>query len=52
MGLTEQIVFPELNPDKFTRPQGMTITIVTSATTDEQARLLLKKFGMPFRADK
>lgn len=52
MGLTEQIVFPELNPDKFTRPQGMTITIVTTAKDDNDARLLLKKFGMPFRADK
>lgn len=52
MGLSEQLVFPELNPDKFTRPQGMTITIVTSAKTDDEARLLLKKFGMPFRADK
>jgi len=52
MGLTEQIVFPELNPDKFTRPQGMTITIVTTAKNDDDARVLLKKFGMPFRADK
>ena len=52
MGLSEQLVFPELNPDKFTRPQGMTITIVTSAKNDDDARLLLKKFGMPFRADK
>jgi len=52
MGLAEQIVFPELNPDKFTRPQGMTITIVTTAKNDDAARLLLKKFGMPFRADK
>ncbi|MDO4570538.1 MAG: 50S ribosomal protein L5 [Planctomycetia bacterium] len=52
MGLTEQIVFPELNPDKFTRAQGMTITIVTSAKNDDDARLLLKKFGMPFRAEK
>lgn len=52
MGLTEQIVFPELNPDKFTRPQGMTITIVTTAKSDDDARVLLKKFGMPFRADK
>ena len=51
MGLAEQIVFPELNPDKFTRPQGMTITIVTSAKNDDDARLLLRKFGMPFRAD-
>lgn len=52
MGLAEQIVFPELNPDKFTRPQGMTITIVTTAKNDDDARLLLKKFGMPFRAEK
>lgn len=52
MGLAEQIVFPELNPDKFTRPQGMTITIVTTAKNDDAARLLLKKFGMPFRAEK
>lgn len=52
MGLSEQLVFPELNPDKFTRPQGMTITIVTTAKNDDDARLLLKKFGMPFRADK
>ena len=52
MGLAEQIVFPELNPNKFTRPQGMTITIVTSAKNDDDARLLLKKFGMPFRAEK
>jgi len=51
-GLTEQIVFPELNPDKFTRPQGRTITIVTTAKSDDDARVLLKKFGMPFRADK
>lgn len=51
MGLSEQLVFPELNPDKFTRPQGMTITIVTSARTDEEARLLLKLFGMPFKAE-
>lgn len=52
MGLSEQLVFPELNPDKFTRPQGMTITIVTTAKNDDDARLLLKKFGMPFRAEK
>ncbi|MEE2936204.1 MAG: 50S ribosomal protein L5 [Rubripirellula sp.] len=49
MGLTEQLVFPELNPDKFTRPQGMNITLVTSATTDDEARDLLELFGMPFK---
>jgi large subunit ribosomal protein L5 len=51
LGLTEQLVFPELNPDKFTRPQGMNITIVTSARTDSEARDLLEMFGMPFKQD-
>jgi large subunit ribosomal protein L5 len=50
MGLTEQLVFPELNPDKFTRPQGMNITFVTTAKTDDEARTLLEMFGMPFKA--
>jgi large subunit ribosomal protein L5 len=49
LGLTEQLVFPELNPDKFTRPQGMNITIVTTATTNDEARDLLELFGMPFK---
>ena len=51
LGLTEQLVFPELNPDKFTRPQGMNITIVTSADSDDEARDLLELFGMPFQQD-
>lgn len=50
LGLTEQLVFPELNPDKFTTPQGMNITLVTSATSDDEARELLRGFGMPLRA--
>ena len=49
LGLTEQLVFPELNPDKFTRPQGMNITIVTSAKTNDEARDLLELFGTPFK---
>jgi len=49
LGLSEQLIFPELNPDKYTRPQGMNITMVTSATTDDESRLLLRGFGMPFR---
>ncbi|TWU45963.1 50S ribosomal protein L5 [Novipirellula aureliae] len=49
LGLNEQLVFPELNPDKFTRPQGMNITIVTSARTNDEARDLLEMFGMPFK---
>jgi large subunit ribosomal protein L5 len=51
VGLTEQLVFPELNPDKYTRPQGMNITIVSSTDSDDEARLMLKGFGMPFRTD-
>ena len=50
LGLTEQLVFPELNPDKFTRPQGMNLTIVTTAKTNDEARELLSMFGMPFKA--
>lgn len=52
LGLTELLVFPELNPDKYTRPQGMNITVVTSAKTNDEARELLTLFGMPFKADK
>jgi large subunit ribosomal protein L5 len=50
LGLSEQLVFPELNPDKFTRPQGMNITIVTNCGSNDDARELLRGFGMPFRA--
>jgi large subunit ribosomal protein L5 len=49
MGLTEQLVFPEIDPDKVNFTQGMDITIVTSTRKDEEARELLKLFGMPFR---
>ncbi len=52
LGLSEILVFSELNPDKFSRPQGMNITIVTSARTNDEARDLLEMFGMPFKADK
>jgi len=50
LGLSEQLVFPELNPDKFTRTQGMNITLVISGDSDDESRLLLREFGMPFRA--
>jgi large subunit ribosomal protein L5 len=50
LGLTEQLVFPELNPDKFTNPQGMNITLVTSTDSDDEARELLRGLGMPLRA--
>lgn len=52
MGLNEQLVFPELNPDKFTKPQGMNITIVTSTRSNDDARELLTMFGMPFKQEK
>jgi large subunit ribosomal protein L5 len=52
LGLSESLVFPELNPDKFAKPQGMNIAIVTTAPNNDQARLLLELFGMPFRAPK
>ena len=48
MGVTEQTVFPEINPDRVKKVQGMDITFVTSATTNEEALELLKGFGMPF----
>lgn len=49
LGLTEFLVFPEINPDKFTKPQGLNITFVTSARNDDEGRELLRQFGMPFR---
>jgi large subunit ribosomal protein L5 len=51
LGLTEQLVFPELNPDKFNRVQGMNITLVTSVDSDNEARELLRLLGMPFKAE-
>jgi large subunit ribosomal protein L5 len=52
LGLSEQLVFPELNPDKFTRPQGMNVTIVIAGTSsDEESRQLLRGFGMPFKVE-
>ena len=49
-GLKEQIIFPEINYDDVEKIQGMDIIIVTTAKTDEEARELLRKLGMPFRA--
>jgi large subunit ribosomal protein L5 len=49
MGLTEQLVFPEVDPDKVTFTQGMDITFVTTTKKDDEARELLRLFGMPFR---
>jgi large subunit ribosomal protein L5 len=48
MGVREQIIFPEINYDDIQEVRGLTITITTSAATDDQARELLRAFGMPF----
>lgn len=49
LGLSEQLVFPELNPDKYTRVQGMNITMVTSTNSNDESRELLRGFGLPFK---
>ena len=49
LGLSEQMVFPEIDPDKVTFTQGMDVTFVTSTNNDDEARELLRGFGMPFR---
>jgi large subunit ribosomal protein L5 len=49
LGITEQIIFPEIDFDKIERVAGLNINVVTSAKTDSDARALLTKFGMPFR---
>ncbi|MCI6151610.1 MAG: 50S ribosomal protein L5 [Fusobacterium perfoetens] len=49
LGLRDQLVFPEIEFDKVEKLQGMSITIVSSAKTDEEGRALLKAFGMPFK---
>jgi len=49
LGLTEQLVFPEISYEKIDKIRGLNIVIVTSAKTDEEAKLVLEKLGMPFR---
>ncbi len=49
LGISEQIIFPEINIDSITRIMGMNITFVTSAKTDEEGYALLKEFGLPFK---
>jgi len=51
IGLTEQLVFPELNPDKYTRPQGMNIAFITTTDSNDHSREMLRALGMPFRAE-
>lgn len=52
MGVTEQIIFPEIQIDKVNKIMGMDITFVTSAPSDEEAFALLKEFGLPFKNQK
>ena len=51
LGVTEQIIFPEINIDNVPKLQGMNITFVTSAPTGEEGFALLKKFGLPFKRE-
>jgi large subunit ribosomal protein L5 len=51
LGLSEQLVFPELNPDKFTRVQGMNVTIVMSGHNNDESRELLRALGFPFKVE-
>ncbi|MCB0819001.1 MAG: 50S ribosomal protein L5 [Bacteroidetes bacterium] len=52
LGVTEQIIFPEINIDKVSKIMGMDITFVTNAPTDKEAFALLKEFGIPFKNQK
>jgi large subunit ribosomal protein L5 len=49
LGLTEQLVFPELNPDKYLRAQGMNIAICIAGDSDDESREMLRLFGLPFK---
>ena len=51
-GVTEQIIFPEIDIEKINKLNGMNITFVTSANTDQEAMALLKRFGLPFKNQK
>jgi large subunit ribosomal protein L5 len=52
LGITEQIIFPEIDLDKVSKIMGLQITFVTSGKTDEEALSLLKNFGLPFKTSK
>ena len=52
LGITEQIIFPEINIDNINKLMGMNITFVTTARTDEEGYALLKQFGLPFKNEK
>jgi large subunit ribosomal protein L5 len=50
LGITEQIIFPEIDIDKIDKVKGLTVTIVTTAKSDSDGKALLRAFGMPFRS--
>jgi large subunit ribosomal protein L5 len=50
LGITEQIIFPEIDIDKIDKVKGLTVTIVTTAKSDSEGKALLRAFGMPFRS--
>ena len=52
LGITEQIIFPEIDLDKIAKIMGLQITFVTSTSNDEEALALLKHFGLPFKTSK
>ncbi|MCL2004759.1 MAG: 50S ribosomal protein L5 [Planctomycetaceae bacterium] len=51
LGITEFLVFPELNPDKYSKSQGLNISFTIKGDSDDESRELLREFGMPFRKD-
>ena len=51
LGLSEQLIFPEIDYDKIDKVRGLEVTIVTTANTDEEARKMLAELGMPFKRD-
>jgi large subunit ribosomal protein L5 len=51
LGITEFLVFPELNPDKYSKSQGLNVTFAIKGSSDDESREMLREFGMPFRAD-
>jgi len=51
LGITEFLVFPELNPDRYSKSQGLNVTFTISGDSDDESRELLRAFGMPFRVD-
>jgi len=51
LGISEFLVFPELNPDRYSKSQGLNVTFTIKGNSDDESREMLREFGMPFRAD-